>query len=294
MNGLGQIVEQARRLGRTVAGVEDDREGGEHGASDITAPELVGTPLALPVVAPMYVHSSARPIESDSATLEWTLVVAGGDRVRLADGLDRLNQLTPASRTLTIVGPSTDPSTLEGRSDHAFRPPSPHNTGLAIVVALAMIKRWTPNAIVTLALTDEDFHVEHVRIARGMAARMRDQVLVLGELVLGEALVEVPDVRTVVELVDAQVVCGTATAVWELGRAAQPELMELLDFLTPLLGMPDEFDAIDHVYRSCPPISFSRDFLERFPERLMAMVTSGVERGHSERIPAVVDRASAS
>jgi len=241
----------------------------------------------------MYVHSSVRPIESDSPTLDWTLVVAGGDGKRLADALDRLNEVTPASRTVTIVTADTDLTSLDGRSDHAFRPPSPHNTGLAIVVALAMIKRWTPNAIVTIVSTEHDLHVEQVRTARGMAARMRDQVLVLGELVLGEALVEVPDVRTVVELVDAHVVCGTATAVWELGRVAQPELMELLDFLLPLLGMADEFDAIDHVYRSCPPISFSRDILERFPDRLMAMATGGVERGHSERIGAVVDQASA-
>ena len=64
---------------------------------------------------------------------------------------------------------------LAGRRDHVFRQPSSRDTGMALYVALAMIKRWTPNAIVTITPTDhyvapDDKYVEQVR-ARGVAAR---------------------------------------------------------------------------------------------------------------------------
>src|SRR5512146_3294341 len=107
----------------------------------------------------MYVRSTARPIESDSPTLDWAVALAGsGDTVRAADGLchtlDRLNRLTPASRTLTVFAAHSEldvAERLEGRSDHTFHQPSQRDTGVAIFVALAMIKRWTPNALVTIA-----------------------------------------------------------------------------------------------------------------------------------------------
>src|SRR5262245_66472700 len=108
------------------------------------------------------------PVENDAHNIEWTLALAGGDGVRLADyverrfgqripkqycrllgrrsmlehTLDRLNQLTPASRTLTVIGTHhADHATsqLEGRCDHVFRQPSSRDTGLALYVALAMI-----------------------------------------------------------------------------------------------------------------------------------------------------------
>ena len=39
---------------------------------------------------------------------------------------------------------------LIGLSDHVFRQPASRDTGLALYVAIAMIKRWTPNAIITI------------------------------------------------------------------------------------------------------------------------------------------------
>jgi mannose-1-phosphate guanylyltransferase len=287
-----------------------------------------------------YRSSASLPVENDSPTLDWTLALAGGEGVRLLDyverrfgrripkqyccllgsrsmlqhTLERLNKLTPASRTLAVIGThhgDVAMPQLAGRCDHVFRQPASRDTGMALYVALAMIKRWTPNAIVTITPADHYVapsarYVEQVRQARGIAARIRDAVVVvgvrptqpdpeLGYLAVGPALVEVPEVRAVTGFVEkpnvvharalvdtgalwnTMVTCGTVSALWELGRAGEPQLIDILDSLVPLIGTPDEDDAIEYIYRAYLPVSFSRDILERSPERLAAMPLEGVD-----------------
>ena len=159
-----------------------------------------------------------------------------------------------------------------------------------------------------------------MRQARGVAARLRDRVVILGAtptepdpelgyLSLGPALTELPEVRqmtgflekptvyTARELIgegalwNTMVTCGTVDALWELGRAAEPQLLDILDSLVPLIGSEDEDDAIDYIYRAYLPVSFSRDVLERVPERLAAMEMRDVEWsdwGRPERIETVL------
>ena len=298
--------------------------------------------------------SATPPVEDDAAHVDWTLALAGGEGARLSayvqrrfgkripkqyccllgnrsmlqHTLDRLNHLTPASRTLTVIGTHHGDIAmpqLAGRSDHVFRQPASRDTGLALYVALAMIKRWNPNAIVTITPTDHyvapvSKYVEQVRAARGVAARMRDSVVILGAapsepdpelgyLSLGEQLVDVPQVRSLVAFVEkpsvqradelrqagalwnTMVTCGTVDALWELGRATEPRLIDILDSLVPLIGTPDEEDAIEYIYRAYLPVSFSRDMLERAPTRLAAMALDGIEWsdwGRPERIETVL------
>jgi mannose-1-phosphate guanylyltransferase len=242
--------------------------------------------------------------------------------------LDRLNKLTPPSRTLTVIGThhrEIATPQLAGRSDHVFCQPSSRDTGMALYIALAMIKRWTPNAIVTVTPTDHYVapagrYIEQVRAARGVAARMRDRVVILGAtpnepdpelgyLSLGERLVDVPEVRSLVGFVEkpsvqlanelrghgalwnTMVMCATVDALWELGRAAEPRLVDILESFVPLVSTPDEDDAIEYIYRAFLPVSFSRDMLERAPRNLCAMELEGVEWsdwGRPERIETVL------
>ncbi len=298
--------------------------------------------------------SAVRPIESDAIHLDWALALAGGEGVRLQDyvqrrfgqrmpkqyccllgnrsmlqhTLDRMNRLTPSSRTLTVIGThhgEIAAPQLLGRSDHVFRQPSSRDTGLALYVAIAMIKRWTPNAIVTITPTDHYVspagrYVEQIRAARGVAARMRDKVIILGAtpnepdpelgyLTLGDGLTEIPNVKDVTGFVEkpsvgvateltahgalwnTMVTCGTVDALWELGREADPRLIDILESFVPLVGTPDEDDAIEYIYRAYLPVSFSRDMLERVPSRLAAMELEGVEWsdwGRPERIETVL------
>jgi len=298
--------------------------------------------------------SATSPIESDACHLDWTLALAGGEGVRLAEyvqrrfgqrlpkqyccllgsrsmlqhTLDRMNKLTPASRTITVIGQNHHDMAmpqLTGRCDHVFRQPSARDTGMALYVALAMIKRWTPNAIVTITPTDHyvapaSKYIEQVRAARGVAARIRDKVVILGAtpnepdpelgyLSLGESLTEVPQVKAVTGFVEkpsvqlaselrqagalwnTMVTCGTVEALWELGRATEPQLLDILESFVPLVGTDDEQDAIEYIYRAYLPVSFSRDMLERAPERLAAMEMQDVEWsdwGRPERIETVL------
>ena len=85
--------------------------------------------------------------------------------------------------------------------------------------------------------------------------------------------------------------CGNVDAMWEIGRASQPALIELLDNLVPLIDTPEEAAAIEFVYRTTPGISFSRDMLERASQYLAAVELEGVEWsdwGKPDRIEATL------
>src|SRR3954466_11532570 len=147
--------------------------------------------------------SASEPSEDESMELDWPRALAGGEGLRLSDyvqrrfgrripkqyccllgersmlehTLERLNKLTPTWPTLTVIGSShaeIAAPQLAGRSDHVFRQPSAGDTGVALYVALAMIRRWHPNATVTITPTDHYVvpsarYVEQVGIARGVA-----------------------------------------------------------------------------------------------------------------------------
>ena len=298
--------------------------------------------------------SALQPVEDDASDLQWTLALAGGEGQRLTEyverrfgrripkqyccllgnrsmmqhTLERLNKITPPARTLTVIGTSHGQFAypqLAGRCDHVFRQPSARDTGLALYVALAMIKRWNPNAVVTITPTDHYVapsakYVDRVRAAQSVAMRLRDKVVILGVqpteadpelgyLSLGDRLTDVPEVRQLVGFIEkpsvaicqdlrdkgalwnTMVTCGTVDALWELGRQAEPQLLDILDSLVPLVGTADEEDAIQYVYRAYLPVSFSRDILERAPDRLCALELEGVEWsdwGKPERIEHVL------
>jgi mannose-1-phosphate guanylyltransferase len=288
---------------------------------------------------------------------DWTVALAGGNGVRLADyverrfgermpkqycrllgqrsmlehTLDRLNQLTPASRTLTVIAPDHEPwamPQLAGRSDHVFRQPSSRETGTALYVALAMLQRWSPDAVVTITPTDHYVapagrYLAELERAQHVARRHRDQVVLvgaepnesdpeLGYVSLGaasehgvrtvSAFIEKPTLTRADKLIregalwNTMVCCGSVQAFWELGRAGRPDLIELLENLVPLVETADEDAALEEVYAQAPVIGFSRDILERSPERLLSVALEGVEWndwGRADRIEATLSRRGA-
>ncbi|HEY6180138.1 MAG TPA: sugar phosphate nucleotidyltransferase [Kofleriaceae bacterium] len=300
--------------------------------------------------------STSTPVDDESPALDWTLALAGGEGVRLSDyvhqrfgqrtpkqycrllgdrsmlehTLDRLNQLTPPSRTLTVIGTGHGEIAapqLAGRCDHVFRQPAARDTGVALYVALAMIKRWHPNAVVTITPTDHYVapsprYVEQVKSARTAAAQLRDTVVVLGAspadpdpdlgyLAVGDKLTQIPRLRRVTGFVEkpsppraqqliaegglwnTMVACGTVEALWNLGRATEPQLLDILDSFVPLVGTRDETDAIEYVYGAILPVSLSSDVFERGADRLAALELDGVEWsdwGRPERIESVLAR----
>ena len=297
--------------------------------------------------------SSSTPQESDEQ-VHWTVALAGGEGLRLQDYVERLvgrripkqycpllgsrsmlehtlarlNELTPASQTLTVIGTSHKPYAthqLSGASDHVFCQPSSRDTGVALYVALAMIKRWAPHATVTITPTDHYVapsarYLHHLQVARNVATRMGDLVVILGVrpsepdpelgyLSTGERLTAVPECRRVVGFVEkpsivraeelvrtgalwnTMVACGTVEAFWSVGRTTAPHLIDILDCLVPLVGTVDESDAIEYIYRAYPPVSFSSGMLARSPEQLAVIELEGVEWsdwGRPERVETVL------
>lgn len=299
--------------------------------------------------------SSRQPASDSSDRIGWTLVLAGGEGTRLADyvmrrfgrripkqyccllgsrsmlqrTLDRLNQLNPPSRTLTVIGSGHGELAmpqLRGLSDHVFCQPSSRDTGVALCVALAMIRRWTPSAVVTISPADHyispaALYVAQVADAQRAAARIRDKVVILGikplapDLELGylvvgrhaerprmrhaSGFVEKPSAATATRLIaegalwNTMVACGSVDALWQLGRSTQPSLMTALDDVVRSIGTTEEADAIDHLYRTQRPINFSRDMLEHAASCLLTYEHEGIEWsdwGRPDRIEKVLRR----
>lgn len=260
----------------------------------------------------VYRVSASTPRESDEQ-VHWTVALAGRDGSRPEHELARLNQVTPASRTFTVIGAGhrAHETQLADVSDHVLRQPSSRDTGLPLYVALSMIKRWTPNATVTITPTDHHVdpsarYLDHVQVARGVATRVRDRVVILGVpprapdpelsyVSVGGQLAEVPEARRVVgyhekpsvECAEAliragsvwntMVAFGTVEALWSLGRLAVPHLLGILDSFVPLVGTADESEAIEYIYRAYLPVSFSSDMLVRTPQRLAVVELRGVD-----------------
>lgn len=298
--------------------------------------------------------SAQAPDEDDREDVQWNLALAGGEGKRLDEyvqrrfgqsipkqycrllgsrsmlehTLGRLNQLTPPARTLTVIGSEHGAHAmpqLARASDHVFCQPRARGTGVALYVALAMIKRWNPNAVVTVTPTDHyvapaNCYLERVRLARHVSGRMRDVIAILGVapsepdpelgyLRLGSALTEVPEafrlngfvekpsVRDASRLIaegalwNTMVFCGTVAALWAMGRHTQPHLLDVLDGLVPLIGTSDEADAIEYIYQAYPAIDFSTDVLQRSTSPLVSIKLDDVEWsdwGRAERVEAVL------
>jgi mannose-1-phosphate guanylyltransferase len=287
---------------------------------------------------------------------DWTLALAGGDGARLAayirsrfgravpkqycrllgarsmleHTLDRLNRLTPPSRTLTVIGTHHDEfvgTQLDGRSNHVLCQPESRDTGVALFAALAIIRRWSPDALVTVTPTDQyvappSAYVAQLRAARGVASRLRDSIVILGVrpeepdsdfgyIVTGPPAAQLPRVRHVTGFVEkpshavagrllaggalwnTMVTCSTLGALWGLARETQPALLADAEALSRAIGTDGEDEALHAIYRAPDPIGFSRDMLARAPGRLMAMELVDLEWtdwGRPERVEATLAR----
>ncbi len=271
------------------------------------------------------VRFSVREPALDPGEAAWTIVLAGDDEAPVAAGpgepppavrasdirslleasLDRLAQLTPPSRIITVIGPRHLEllDQLRGRTDHVLCQPATRDTGFGLYIALAMIRRWAPRAVVTIVPIGTRLPVAraglaHLTVARRLATLLGDQVVVLGGAVPtpapGQPQVTGPPQAGrargtgVHPLPGAgwQLVhdgapwsiasaCASVDATWELGRVTSPKLLDILDALVPLVGTPDEGDAIDYIYRAFRSVNFAHDMVARAPWRCVTVPLEG-------------------
>lgn len=247
-----------------------------------------------------------------------------GTRSMLEHTVDRALAFAPPSRTVTIVGGhhrAVALRQLEGRSGHVLCQPESRDTGAGTMFPLAYIHRWDPDALVSIFPADhyiapEAAFTEVMTRAQQMARRWSDRVITLGVtpeepdadygyITVGPRIagsvglrqvrgfVEKPDVDRARRLCrkgamwNTMIVCATASALWNLARATQPEMMDAFDAFLPRIGEADEAKAVAQLFERLPRVNLSRDMFERAPARLLAMPLEGVawsDWGRPERI----------
>ncbi len=251
-----------------------------------------------------------------------------GTRSMLEHTVDRARRFAPPSRTLTVVGRRHRQFALpqlEGRSDHVMWQPSNRDTGPGLMFPLSYVHRWDPDALVAVFPADhyiapEGRFAEVVADALRVARQFSDRVVTLGVapdepdsdygyITVGAPVAGAPGLRQVAGFVEkpdlaaarrlcsagamwnTMITCATASALWELARATQPEMMELFDAFVPLIDEPEETEAVNVMFRELPSVNLSRDMLALAPERLLTMPLDGVswsDWGRPERIEAVL------
>ena len=126
-----------------------------------------------------------------------------------------------------------------------------------------MLRQWSPYAVVTVVFGDHAPAFD-IRRARELAREHDDKVV----MIEGEAQ---DDRRN-------DLVCvGTVRALWDLGRAGAPALLELMEGLVPLIDTDDEDAAIAAIYSLAPYVDFN-DILERASERLLPLGNTLTQR----------------
>jgi hypothetical protein len=190
----------------------------------------------------LFRRSDSTPTEGT----EWTIALGRG-----AIGAE--------TYTLAVLGPNDLRPKFD--ADHMITQPSARESATKLYTALAMLRQWSPSAIVTVVFGDLVPAAEIYR-ARELASKHRDQVVVIE-----------PELRDA-DARDELICVGSVSALWDLGRAGAPALLELMDQLVSLVDSDDEDAAITAIYSLAPFVDFTRDILKRSPERLLALDTN--------------------
>ncbi|HEY4240520.1 MAG TPA: hypothetical protein VGM88_11930 [Kofleriaceae bacterium] len=221
---------------------------------------------------------------SEASEHVWALVLGRGE----SEALDEVCAIATPANTLVVVNgdPADAARELAGRADHVLAQPSWRGTGLAAYVALSMIRRWTPHAVVVMlpgeltAEPDARF-ADHVRCAGSVAVAHRDAVVVVdGDGEPGHPIFAYPGLRRISSYPRTSrlpVIAGTVEALWRLGHATQAHLLDILESLVPIVGTPEESEAIEYIYRAYLPVCMTRDILHRAPDRLYGLPLDAAE-----------------
>lgn len=235
------------------------------------------------------------------------------ERTLLEETLDRVSGLVPRERLLTIIG-RRHRGYLNGCAARAGRlvlQPAGRETAPGIYLPAAHVLRADPSA--TVIIFPSDHFVSSgpafsacVRKAAAMAERRPEQLVLLAAVPDGpeedygwiepdrswstaagamkvSRFREKPGAQEAVRMFNdgclwnTMIMAVKVRTLWDMGRACLPEMMEHFDALLPSLDTPGESDALAETYRRLGRYNFSRDIVERLPERVMVLPMDGVE-----------------
>jgi hypothetical protein len=148
---------------------------------------------------------------------------------------------------------------IEGRALSSER-----GSGVSVMVALAYLQAWDPDAVVAIYPPDHFASPSGPFTHRVEAAMSRAATRAWQVILLGSAPDDEPDLASAV-------VCARVSVLWTLARLAQPALMELLDSFVPLIDLEEEDEALELIFANAPSVDFASDILAPCPDHLLTM-----------------------
>lgn len=248
------------------------------------------------------------------------------DKTLLEETLDRVSELVPRERLVTIIGRDHGRfmNGCASRAGRVIAQPAGRETAPGIFLPAAYILRADPAA--TVLIFPSDHYISSgpafsrcVERAAALAEREREKIVLLGAIPDGPEVDygwieperraagamkvsrfrEKPDAREA-EAMFAQgclwntmVMAVKIRTLWAMGRACLPDMMEHFDALLPALGTEQEASALAETYRRLGSFNFSRDIIERLPRQILVVPMEGVEwsdLGRPARILELMDQ----
>ena len=235
------------------------------------------------------------------------------DKTLLEETLDRVSGLVAPGRLLTIIGRDHGKfvNGCASRAGRLITQPAGRETAPGIFLPAAHVLRSDPTATVLIFPSDHFISPGPafsacVERAATLAEHWPEKLVLLGAVPDGpeedygwiepdrswataaggmtvSRFREKPDAREAAAmhaqgcLWNTMVMAVKIKTLWDLGRDCLPEMMEHFDALLPALGTAREAPALAETYRRLGTYNFSRELVERVPERIMVLPMTGVE-----------------
>lgn len=245
-----------------------------------------------------------------------------GERTLLEQTLDRLEDMVSLDRRLTIISRG-DRKLLNGATALAGRlveQPLNRETAPGIYLPAAHILKTDPLA--TVLILPSDHYVSSgpafsliLSRAALLAERWPEKIVLLGAVADGpeqdygwiepdwsgstaggampvKSFWEKPGAKQTAALFEQGALWNTMVmavkikTLWAIGRDCLPEMMNVFDELLGTLETNGEEDALEQAYRILGTHNFSRDIMERVPERILVLPITGMtwsDLGRPER-----------
>lgn len=244
-----------------------------------------------------------------------------GEKTLLEQAMERALSLAESTRVVTVIGRDhwrhlDEPRRLfvPGR---IVEQPANRETAAGVFLPLAYALRQDPDATVAV-LPSDHFVADGYRFQRLLrramrcAERCQDRVFLLAATPEGpetdygwlrpepgpglpgvREFIEKPDSRRALRcyaegcLWNTMVLAAKAATLWDLGWRLCPEVVGRLEALRWAIGTPMESSTLQTVYADMPEANFSRDVLQKAPERLGVVTMEEVgwsDWGRPERV----------
>jgi mannose-1-phosphate guanylyltransferase len=239
-----------------------------------------------------------------------------GNRSMLQHTVDRADRLGAPHQNVTVVSQNHQRHASEAlagqQAGHVILEPDDCGTGPGIFFPLTYVRAWAPHATVVIFPSDhfvfpEDLFLESVQRAMRAIHILRDRVLLLGirpthlELdygwmtvggVLGwsggscvrqvDAFIDQPGHLDALNAMakgamwNTSVIVAKVETLWKLGWQYLPVVMERFERLGKSIGSTHEGRMLRQLYQKMPVLDFSRELLQRAPDRLGMMALEDV------------------